>query len=59
MSNHNYNEERFKSLFMFWDLWTGARFERIENPKPSKHTVPFSVCRFNANSRRWEALDEA
>lgn len=47
-------QDEFKSRFAFWDEWTSARYDRVENPDQSKVKDRFSVCRSNAVTGEWE-----
>lgn len=46
----------FKKQFGYWDCWTGARFDRVENPEPTKTTDLHAVCRSDPLTGKWYAL---
>lgn len=48
--------DTFKEQFQFWDEWSGSQFVRRENPRPRSRTVTGAVCRSNAVTGYWEAL---
>lgn len=48
--------DAFKSRFAYWDEWTGARFERVENPNFANVRNRYSVCRSNPVTGEWEEL---
>lgn len=48
--------EEFKARFAYWDEWTGARFERVENPDWDRVKDRFSVCRSNPVTGEWEEV---
>jgi len=51
--------DEFKSNFEYWDEWTGSRFVRVENPKPSKNAKPGSICRSNPVTGGWEPINDS
>lgn len=52
--------DNFKAQYHYWDVWTGARFEREENPiyrtKAGKSITPNSVCIVNPVTGYWLPL---
>jgi hypothetical protein len=50
------DQDNFKNNFAFWDVWTGSRYERQENPDTRTVKDRYSVCRSNPVTGEWEKL---
>lgn len=54
--------DKLKSKYLQWDEWTGARFNRVENPNYvhglKDNASPDAVLRVNPVTGEWNPLNE-
>jgi hypothetical protein len=48
-----------KSKYGYWDEWTSARWQRVENPDGSKAEYPNSILRYHPITGKWLPLTYA
>lgn len=46
--------DKYKEQFGYWDEWTGGRYARVENPRPTEATDYSLICRSNPVTGFWE-----
>lgn len=49
-------EDQFKAKYGTWLCWTGARYNAIDNPNPTKDTDVSRTCYSDAATGEWKPL---